>query len=51
MARPRKNGEEELLFVMGEVGDGREKVGCEGDKVEERSEFWDMERLPIGTVS
>lgn len=51
MARPRKKGDEDELFVIGEAGEGSEKVGCDGDRVEERSEFCDMERELIGTVS
>jgi hypothetical protein len=37
-ARPRKNGVDELA-AMGDVGEGREKAGCEGDRLAERSEF------------
>lgn len=48
-ARPRKNGVDEFAAI-GDVGDGSEKAGCEGDSVPERSEFWDMLRDPIGTV-
>lgn len=32
-ARPRKNGEDKEFAAMGDVGDGREKAGCEGDRV------------------
>jgi hypothetical protein len=31
-ARPRKKGDEDELFEMGEAGDGREKVGCDGER-------------------
>lgn len=48
-ARPRKNGDEVELLVIGEEGEGSEKVGSDGDKLD-LSEFWDMEREPIGTV-
>ena len=37
LARPRKKGDEEELFEIGDVGEGREKVGCEGDKLLARS--------------
>jgi hypothetical protein len=33
------------------VGEGSEKAGWDGDRLLERSEFWDMLRDPIGTVS
>lgn len=46
-ARPRKNGVED---EMGEAGEGREKVGCDGDRFPDRSELADMDREPIGTV-
>jgi hypothetical protein len=36
-ARPRKNGEDDELLAIGEAGEGREKVGC------------DAERLPAGS--
>jgi hypothetical protein len=49
-ARPRKNGDEEELLAMGEVGEGSEKAGCDGDKLLDLSEFCDMEREPIGRV-
>jgi hypothetical protein len=38
-ARPRKNGVDDELAAIGEVGEGREKAGCEGDRLAERSEF------------
>lgn len=50
-ARPRKKGVDDELAASGDVGDGSEKAGCEGDKLLERSEFWDMLREPMGTVS
>lgn len=54
LARPRKNGDDELVlwvfWAIGEAGDGREKAGCDGERVPERSEFCDMERAPMGTV-
>jgi hypothetical protein len=34
---------------MGEVGEGREKVGCDGERLPAGS--WDMLRDPMGTVS
>ena len=37
LARPRKKGEEEELLFIGDVDEGREKVGCEGDKPPARS--------------
>lgn len=46
-ARPRKNGDEDAI---GEAGEGSENVGCDGDRLPERSELADMERDPIGTV-
>jgi hypothetical protein len=49
-ARPRKNGDDDELVAIGDVGDGRENAGCDGDRLLERSEFWDMLRDPIGTV-
>lgn len=49
-ARPRKNGDDDELEAIGEVGEGSEKAGCDGDRLVERSEFWDMLRDPIGTV-
>lgn len=49
-ARPRKNGVNGELAESGEVGEGSENVGCDGDRCD-WSEFWDMEREPIGTVS
>jgi hypothetical protein len=51
LARPRKNGEDDELEAIGDVGEGRESAGCAGDRLVERSEFWDMLREPIGTVS
>jgi hypothetical protein len=50
LARPRKNGVEDELLAMGDVGDGSEKAGCEGDRVLDRSEFCDMLRDAMGTV-
>jgi hypothetical protein len=50
LARPRKNGVDDELEAMGEVGDGSEKAGCDGERLLERSEFCDMLRDPIGTV-
>jgi hypothetical protein len=38
-ARPRKNGEEDELVAMGDVGEGSEKAGCEGDRLLDWSEF------------
>lgn len=53
-ARPRKKGDGEDVFcvfcAIGDVGEGREKAGCDGERVPERSEFCDMLRAPIGTV-
>ena len=43
LARPRKNGEEEELFAIGDAGEGREKVGFEGERPPPRA--------PMGTVS
>lgn len=51
LARPRKNGEEEELFAIGDAGEGREKVGFEGERPPPRSGSWDMDRAPMGTVS
>lgn len=47
LARPRKNGDDadEDGDPMGETGDGKEKVGCEGD-----SELYDGDLEDIGTV-
>lgn len=57
LALPRKKGDDDVVFcvfcafwAIGEVGEGREKAGCDGERVPERSEFCDMERAPIGTV-
>lgn len=49
-ARPRKNGDDDVGADMGEVGEGSEKAGCDGDRLAERSEFCDMEREVMGTV-
>jgi len=49
-ARPRKKGDEEEGADMGDVGDGSEKAGCDGDRFVERSEVCDMERPPMGIV-
>lgn len=49
-ARPRKNGDDDELKAIGEVGEGSEKAGCDGDRFPERSEFWDKLRDPMGTV-
>lgn len=37
LARPRKKGDEVELFAIGDVGEGRENVGCEGDRPPARS--------------
>jgi hypothetical protein len=50
LARPLKNGADDELEAMGEVGEGRENAGWEGESCEERSEFWDMLRPSMGTV-
>lgn len=39
-----------VFWAIGEVGEGREKAGCDGESAPDRSEFWDMERAPMGTV-
>lgn len=49
-ARLRKKGDDAELLDTGETGGGREKAGCMGDRLVERSEFCDMEREPMGTV-
>lgn len=38
LARPRKNGDDDELVAMGDVGEGSENAGCEGDRLLERSE-------------
>jgi hypothetical protein len=48
-ARPRKNGDEDELLAIGEAGEGREKVGCDGERLPAGS--WDILRDPMGTVS
>jgi hypothetical protein len=50
LALPRKKGVDDEFWAMGDVGEGREKAGCEGDRLPDRSEFWDMERASMGTV-
>ena len=50
LARPRKKGEVEGDAAMGDVGEGSENAGCEGERFAERSEFWDMDRPVMGTV-
>jgi len=50
-ARPRKNGVEDEVCSIGDVGEGREKVGCDGERPPVRSGSWDMDREPMGTVS
>ena len=49
LARPR-NRDEVGAEAIGEVGEGSEKAGCEGDRLAERSEVCDMERSPMGIV-
>lgn len=39
-----------VFCAIGDVGEGREKAGCDGERVPERSEFCDMLRAPMGTV-
>jgi hypothetical protein len=34
LARPRKNGEEEAGAEIGDVGEGSEKAGCDGEIVD-----------------
>lgn len=50
LARPRKNGVDEVELAIGDVGEGNEKAGCEAVRFAERSEACDMVRPPIGTV-
>jgi hypothetical protein len=50
LARPRKKGDDEGEAAMGEVGDGSEKAGCDGERFMDRSEFDDMDRDVMGTV-
>lgn len=51
LARLRKKGEEGDWLDIGDVGEGREEPGCEGDRPLPRSGSWDMDREPMGTVS
>jgi hypothetical protein len=50
-ARPRKKGDEDedCGKLIGDVGDGREKAGCEGERFE-FSELKDGDREEMGTV-
>jgi hypothetical protein len=51
LARPRKKGDEvgEDGDPMGEAGDGKERVGCEGVSADD-SELYEGDREEIGTV-
>ncbi len=49
-ALPRKKGDDDGDAAIGEVGEGSEKAGCDGDRFIDRSEFCDMDREEMGTV-
>lgn len=51
LARLRKNGDEDEWLAIGDVGEGNEKAGWDAERLLERSEVWDMDREPMGTVS
>ena len=51
MARPRKKGDDDGDVAIGEVGEGREKAGCDGDRLADLSEFWERDRDEMGTVT
>lgn len=50
LALPRKNVVEEGELAIGDVGEGREKAGCEAVRFAERSDACDKVRPPIGIV-
>ena len=41
LARPRKRAEADCGEASGEVGEGKENAGCEGDRFEDESELYD----------
>jgi hypothetical protein len=49
-ARPREKGDKDEGAVMGEVEEGSEKAGCDGERCAERSEACERDRDPMGTV-
>jgi hypothetical protein len=50
LARPRKNGEDDVEAAIGELGEGSEKAGCDGERFIDLSELDDCDLEVIGTV-